>query len=66
VVAPVVARLVAAHPSLQVRFEVFDRLVDIVAEGFDLDIRVGDDIAPHLIARKLMANQRILCARRPT
>lgn len=62
VVAPVVARLVAAHPSLQVRFEVFDRLVDIVAEGFDLDIRIGDDIAPHLIARKLMANQRILCA----
>lgn len=62
VVAPVVARLVAAHPSLQVRFEVFDRLVDIVGEGFDLDIRVGDDIAPHLIARKLMSNHRILCA----
>ncbi|NVM79069.1 LysR family transcriptional activator of dmlA [Duganella sp. SG902] len=62
VVAPVVARLVAAHPSLQVRFEVFDRLVDIVAEGFDLDIRVGDEIPPHLIARKLMANHRILCA----
>jgi LysR family transcriptional activator of dmlA len=62
VVAPVIARLVAAHPSLQVRFEVFDRLVDIVGEGFDLDIRIGDEIAPHLIARKLMANHRILCA----
>lgn len=62
VVAPVVARLVAAHPTLQVRFEVFDRLVDIVAEGFDLDIRIGDEIAPHLIARKLMANHRMLCA----
>lgn len=61
-VAPVVARLVAAHPTLQVRFEVFDRLVDIVAEGFDLDVRVGDEIAPQLIARKLMANHRILCA----
>jgi len=62
VVAPAVAGLVAAHPRLQVRFEVFDRLVDIVSEGFDLDIRVGDDIAPQLIARKLMANHRILCA----
>lgn len=62
VVAPVVAQLVTAYPSLQVRFEVFDRLVDIVAEGFDLDIRVGDEIAPQLIARKLMANHRILCA----
>lgn len=62
VVAPAVAGLVAAHPQLQVRFEVFDRLVDIVSEGFDLDIRVGDDIAPQLIARKLMSNHRILCA----
>jgi LysR family transcriptional activator of dmlA len=61
-VAPAAARLVAAHPELHIRFEVFDRLVDIVSEGFDLDIRVGDEIAPQLIARKLMANHRILCA----
>jgi LysR family transcriptional regulator, transcriptional activator for dmlA len=62
VAAPVIARLVAAYPGLQVRFEVFDRLVDPVAEGFDLDIRVGDQIAPHLIARRLLPNERILCA----
>ncbi|WP_296942136.1 LysR substrate-binding domain-containing protein [uncultured Massilia sp.] len=61
VVAPAVARLAAAYPRLQIRFEVLDRLVD-GAEGFDLDVRVGDDIAPHLVARKLMANHRILCA----
>lgn len=62
VVAPAIAGLVAAHPALQVRFEVLDRLVDIVGEGFDLDIRVGEDIEPNLIARKLMSNHRILCA----
>jgi len=62
VVAPAIAGLVAAHPALQVRFEVLDRLVDIVGEGFDLDIRVGEDIEPSLIARKLMSNHRILCA----
>jgi LysR family transcriptional activator of dmlA len=62
VVAPAIAGLVAAHPALQVRFEVLDRLVDIVGEGFDLDIRVGEDIEPNLIARKLMRNHRILCA----
>ena len=61
-VAPAVAQLVAAHPGLQIRFEVFDRLVDVVAEGFDLDVRVGDEIPPHLIARRLMDNRRILCA----
>ncbi|MET0980969.1 MAG: LysR substrate-binding domain-containing protein [Telluria sp.] len=60
--APAIAKLVAAYPGLQIRFEVFDRLVDIVAEGFDLDVRVGDEIPPHLIARRLMDNRRILCA----
>lgn len=62
VVAPVIARLAAAYPGLQIRFEVFDRLVDIVEEGFDLDVRVGDAIAPHLIARRLQSNHRVLCA----
>lgn len=62
VVAPAIAAVVARHPSLQVRFEVFDRLVDIVGEGIDVDIRIGEDIAPQLIARRLMANHRILCA----
>lgn len=62
VVAPAIARLAASYPALQIRFEVFDRLVDTAAEGFDLDVRIGDEIAPHLVARKLMANHRILCA----
>ena len=62
VVAPVVAKLAASYPKLQIRFEVFDRLVDTVAEGFDLDVRIGDDIHPQMVARKLMDNHRILCA----
>ena len=62
VVAPAVSRLVEQHPGLQVRLEVFDRLVDVAGEGFDLDVRVGDDIAPHLIARHLADNHRVLCA----
>jgi LysR family transcriptional activator of dmlA len=62
VVAPAIARLARAYPELQIRFEVFDRLVDPVAEGFDLDVRIGDEIAPQLIARRLMVNHRILCA----
>ena len=62
VVAPAVSQLVARHPGLQVRLDVFDRLVDVAAEGFDLDVRVGDEIAPHLIARQLARNHRVLCA----
>ena len=61
-VAPALSKLVEKYPGLQVRLEVFDRLIDIASEGFDLDVRVGDEIAPHLIARRLADNQRVLCA----
>lgn len=62
IVGPAISSLAVQHPALQVRFEVFDRLVDVGAEGFDLDVRVGDEIAPHHIATKLAANHRVLCA----
>jgi LysR family transcriptional activator of dmlA len=62
VVALAISELSTLYPALQVRFEVFDRLVDVATEGFDLDIRVGDEIAPHHIARRLGDNRRVLCA----
>jgi LysR family transcriptional activator of dmlA len=62
IVAPALSHLAEAYPALQIRFEVFDRLVDVGAEGFDLDIRVGDEMAPHHIARQLAPNHRVLCA----
>lgn len=62
IVAPALSAFVAQHPAVQVRLEVLDRLIDVAAEGYDLDIRVGDDIAPHLIARRLADNHRVLCA----
>ncbi|WP_341768033.1 LysR substrate-binding domain-containing protein [Citrobacter portucalensis] len=62
VVAPALSALAKEYPQLELRFDVEDRLVDMVNEGVDLDIRIGDDIAPNLIARKLATNYRILCA----
>lgn len=62
IVGPAISELVARYPQLTVRFEVFDRLIDITSEGFDLDVRVGDEIAPHLLARRLASNHRVLCA----
>lgn len=62
VIGPAISALIARYPLLTVRFEVFDRLVDVASEGFDLDVRVGDEIAPHLIARRLASNHRVLCA----
>lgn len=62
IVAPALSSLVEKYPLLQVRLELVDRLIDVAAEGFDLDVRVGDEIAPHLIARRLGSNHRVLCA----
>ena len=62
VVAPALSALAKEYPQLELRFDVEDRLVDLVNEGVDLDIRIGDDIAPNLIARKLATNYRVLCA----
>ena len=62
VVAPILERLSQRHPQLRVRLDLFDRLVDVAGEGFDLDIRIGDEIAPHLIAKHLAPNHRVLCA----
>ncbi|CAN0627689.1 DNA-binding transcriptional regulator DmlR [Burkholderia multivorans] len=62
VVAPALLDFTARYPQLNVRLDLFDRLVDVAGEGFDLDIRIGDDIADHLIARRLAINYRVLCA----
>lgn len=62
IVGPAISEMVDRYPTLAVRLEVFDRLVDVASEGFDLDVRVGDEIAPHLIAQRLASNHRVLCA----
>ena len=62
VVAPALSEMARRYPQLQLRLEVFDRLVDVASEGLDLDVRVGDEIAPHLIAKRLADNHRVLCA----
>ena len=61
-IAPVLARLRQAHPGLDVWLELVDRRVDLIAEGFDIDIRVGEVQEPHLVAHKVAASSRILCA----
>nr|WP_290447314.1 MULTISPECIES: LysR substrate-binding domain-containing protein [unclassified Pseudomonas] len=61
-VAPALSELAARYRQLDIRLDIQDRLVDLIDEGVDLDIRVGDQIAPHLRARHLARNWRVLCA----
>ncbi|MBK5512036.1 LysR substrate-binding domain-containing protein [Pseudomonas sp. TH15] len=61
-VAPALCKLSQTYPRLDIRLDVFDRVVDIVGEGFDLEIRVGDDLPGQHLGRKLVSNRRVLCA----
>ena len=61
-VAPAISALSAQYPELQVRLDVLDRQVDLVGEGFDIDIHQATVPPAHHIARKLASNHRILCA----
>ena len=61
-VAPALSELAARYPKLDIRLDIQDRLIDLIEEGVDLDIRVGNEIAPHRRARHLASNWRVLCA----
>jgi LysR family transcriptional activator of dmlA len=61
-IAPAMSVLALEYPELEVQLELLDRPVDLIAEGFHLDIRVGQLQESHLFARRLAANSRVLCA----
>lgn len=62
VVAPVVADFLKANPSVCVDLQLTDALVDIVAQGIDLAIRIAPLKDSNLIARRLATNPRALYA----
>jgi DNA-binding transcriptional LysR family regulator len=61
-VVPLVARLMAANPLLQVDVTLTDGILDIVASGIDVAIRVAPLPMSELVAVKVADNPRVLCA----
>ena len=61
-VAPILSKLMNLFPKLEIQFDTIDHTLDLIQHGIDLDIRIGNDIAPNMIAKKLLSNYRILCA----
>jgi LysR family transcriptional activator of dmlA len=60
--APALSELARQYAELEVQLELIDRPVDLLTEGFHLDIRLGEIADPGLICRHIADNQRILCA----
>jgi len=51
--APVLAELARRHPALQVQTCYSDQFIDLVAEGFDCAIRLGNLVDSGLVARRV-------------
>jgi LysR family transcriptional activator of dmlA len=61
-IAPIVSAFAKRHPHVEVQLEVTDRPIDLVESGVDLAIRFGELPDKRLNARRVMSNQRFLCA----
>ncbi len=61
-VAPLVPRFVAQHPDVSLSLNLSDRVVDIVNEGVDCAVRVGDLPDSSLVSVRLADNRRLCVA----
>ena len=60
-VAPLIADFLAEHPNLSMEVIHNDRYVDLIEEGVDLAVRIGELKDSTLIARRLAPNRRVIC-----
>ncbi len=61
-IAPYVTEFLQAHPEVHVRLDFSDSVVNIVDQGFDLALRIGELASSSMIARKLTEIPRVLAA----
>ncbi len=61
-IAPVVSSFVKKHPDITPHLYLTDGIVNLAEQGFDLGVRYGDLPDSSLVAKKLAASRRVLCA----
>ena len=61
-VAPQVAQFMEANPDVTVALDLSDRLVDLVNEGVDCAVRIGELLDSSLISNKLGEMRRVVVA----
>ncbi|RQQ54176.1 LysR family transcriptional regulator [Burkholderia stagnalis] len=61
-VAPLVPEFSCAHPDVSVTLDLSDRMVDLVNEGFDCAVRLGELPDSSLVSLKLGENRRVCVA----
>jgi DNA-binding transcriptional LysR family regulator len=61
-VAPAAADFLARHPGVKFELSVSDRIVDLVEDGYDMAVRIGQVGSLNLVARKLGETRGLVCA----
>lgn len=61
-IAPHLQHFLDDHPQVTVDIVLSDAFVDLISEGFDIAIRIAELPDSSLVARRLAANHRLLCA----
>ncbi|WKE66498.1 LysR family transcriptional regulator [Gallaecimonas kandeliae] len=59
---PAITEFMYLHPRVEIDLDMNDRKVDLVAEGFDLAIRIGELEDSSLVARKLAPVSHVVAA----
>src|SRR5882757_8416767 len=60
--APVLPEFLARHPLVQLDLLPTDRVIDMVAEGVDVALRIGRLADTSFMARKIGEDKRLICA----
>jgi DNA-binding transcriptional LysR family regulator len=61
-IAPYIAGFLQQNPELNLELHLTDTIIDIVAEGIDLAIRIAELDDSSLVARRLAPCHRVICA----
>jgi len=61
-VAPYLGDFLARYPDIELDVHLTDSFVDIIRDGFDLAIRIGELEDSSLVARKIAPDNRFICA----
>jgi DNA-binding transcriptional LysR family regulator len=61
---PLVKSFIAAHPDVKIDLRLHDGFVDLVEQGIDVSVRIGDLPDSGLIARRVGTSHRMLMAHR--
>lgn len=61
-ITPITLKFCASHPNVTINLEATNRIVDLVAEGFDLAVRTGSLESSRLIGARIGFRRLVTCA----